>query len=101
MIAMARAHVLRGQESGSLAQAGVASRSSPTAEPRAGGVNEGDAGQIDGESTGWSHLGQGLAELADGEGLDLPLRLAGNGIVSAGFSIYGEHFGAPLFFQTA
>ncbi len=29
MIAMARAHVLRGQESGSLAQAGVASRSSP------------------------------------------------------------------------
>jgi hypothetical protein len=31
MIAMARAHVLRGQESGSLAQAGVASRSSPIA----------------------------------------------------------------------
>ncbi len=29
MIATARAHVLRGQESGSLAQAGVASRSSP------------------------------------------------------------------------
>jgi hypothetical protein len=35
MIAMARAHVLPGQESGSLAQAGVASRSSPIPSARA------------------------------------------------------------------
>jgi hypothetical protein len=34
-----------------------------------------------------SHNSQGLAELAYGEGLDLPLRWADDDIVSAGFSI--------------
>jgi hypothetical protein len=60
------------------------------------GINEGDAGQLDDEPTGQSHLGQGLAELAYGEGLDLPLRLADNDIVWAGFLIYREQFGASF-----
>jgi hypothetical protein len=53
------------------------------------------------EPTGQSHIGQGLAELAYGEGLDLPLRLADNDIVSAGFSTYGEYLGAPFLLRTA
>jgi hypothetical protein len=68
----------------------------PKMRAQPGGVNEGDAGQLDDEPTGQSHLGQGLAELAYGEGLDLPLPLADNDIVSTGFSTYGEHFGAPF-----
>jgi hypothetical protein len=44
-----------------------------------------EAPDRDDEPAGHSHIGQGLGELAYGESLDVPVGLAGNDIVSAGF----------------